>query len=977
MQFMMRDERLKVQAFRFVDALPTMSSSRDVARHLREYFVLAEGPRDDGDTPPPLAQFASRLMNFSSTESLWARLMAGIAQRGAAIMASQFIAGSNPREAERAIVRMRGQRLAFTIDVLGEAALSRREADAYHATYLELIDRLADRAAEWEPCPGVDEGDGRAVPRVNVSVKLTAIHPGLDPLNWERSKEIGKERLRPILRRGVRRGAHIHVDMEHYAVKDLTLELCRELFAEAEFRDYPHFGIVLQAYLRDIDGDVRDTVAYAQTRGAPLWVRLVKGAYWDTETLTSEQAHWPCPVFEQKWQSDAAYERAAGVLLENWRHTPVALASHNVRSLSRGLALRQALEVPGHAFELQALYGMGDPIKHALADLGQRCRVYTPYGPMLAGMAYLIRRLLENTANESFLRHTSAPDASWDALLEAPESIGRRAHPPVRVPLIRLERGEPLMDPFENVADSDFSRADVRRRMTESFRRVQSLLPLDVPLRIGAERVDTGRTFESRNPSRPDETVARAVLADEGAVARAAAVADAAFRSWRRVSPFDRAEFLFAAGRLMQHQRFDLAALIGLEVGKPWREADAEVSEAIDFCNYYAGEMLRMAEPQRRRDVPGETNSHHYASIGVVAVLGTWSFPLSLLTGMTTAAIVTGNTVVVKPASAAPAIAYRLFELLREAGIPDGVVNFIAGPGASIGAALVRRPEVALVAVTGSRQTGQAVHRLAAEHPSGHPAIKPVLAEMGGKNAIIVDSDADLDEAIKGVVTSAFSYAGQKCTSCSRVIVLSSIYDRFIERLADSVSGLSMGPASDPGTFVPPLIDAEARRRVSEYVELGKREARCVLEVAPPAGLVEGAYVGPVIFADVPPDSRVAREEIFGPVLCVLRAETIEHAIELFNRSDYGLTGGLYSRSPASIELARDECECGTFYINRRITGSKVDLQPFGGLRMSGLGARVGGPDYLPQFCQARTVAENTQRRGFAPREEEPVEYSR
>lgn len=988
---MMRDEHLKVQAFRFIDALPTMTGPADVARHLREYFAWPNH-RGDGacghaggaarggqaalhelDTRgDDLRRLVAQWLDFARPDSPRARLWAWLAQRAAGAMARQFIAGGNPREAERAILRMRAAGLAFTIDVLGEAALSRREADAYQQTYLELIEQLAEHARSWPPVPLVDEADGVPIPRVNVSVKLTAIHPGLDPIAWDHSKQLAKERLRPILRRGMQRGAHVHIDMEHYAVKDLTLAICREIFSEPEFRDYPHFGVVLQAYLKDCDRDAAEIIEYARRRGTPLWVRLVKGAYWDTETLLSRRRGWPCPVYEQKWQSDAAFERLSRLLLENWRHTPTAVASHNVRSLCYAMALRTLGGVPGSAFELQALYGMGDPIKRAAVEMGQRCRVYTPYGQMLAGMAYLIRRLLENTANESFLRHTSAADASWDELLEEPQAVGRRTPPPPRPALVRYERGEPLMHPFENVADTDFSREESRRAMRDALARVRAALGGEIPLLIAGRRITTGRWFESTNPSRPAERIGRVAEADEACLEQAVAAADEAFRSWRRVPACERAEYLFSAARLMQEQRFELAALVCLECGKPWREADADVSEAIDFCKYYASEMVRLSQHVRRRDVPGETNAYYYAATGIAAVISPWSFPLSLLAGMTAAAVVTGNPAIVKPPSAAPVTAWRLVELFEQTGLPAGVLGFLPGPGARVGAALVRHPGVATIVFTGSREVGLQINRLAAEHPCAQPAIKKVLAEMGGKNAIIIDSDADLDEAIRGVCVSAFACAGQKCTAASRCIVLEPVYERFLDRLVESVRGLTLGPADDPATFIPPVIDAAAQARIREYIALGRREARCVLEVSPDPQLAAdgGHYVGPVIFADVPPDARIAREEIYGPVLCVLRARDMAEAIELFNRSDYGLTGGIYSRSPASIELAREECECGTFYINRPITGSKVDLQPFGGFRLSGIGARVGGPDYLIQFCEARTVAENTLRRGFAPRQE-------
>ncbi len=991
LQQFMKNERLKVQAFRFIDVLPTVGNDqREIARHMREYFVQPDragnGParRDarrereaalkelDGRTAPDqLERLAARVMDFKRLDSPRARLLSRFAWKSALLMAGRFIAGTTPQEAERAIRRMRRQQLAFTIDVLGEAAVSRKEVDAYQQTYLDLLTELPKHAATWTHVRLVDEADGQPIPRVNVSVKLTSIHPGLDAIAPKLSKQVAKERLRPLMRRAMENGAHLHVDMEHYAIKDLTLELCRELLMEKEFRDYPHFGIVLQAYLKDGDRDAHDVVEWAKQRGTPVWVRLVKGAYWDSETVWADQAGWPWPVWEQKWQSDACFERMTRVLLENWRYTPCAFGSHNIRSLAHAMALHQLWEIPGTAFELQMLYGMGDPIKRAGVEMGQRCRIYTPYGQLLPGMAYFIRRLLENTANESFLRHTA--DMPRDELLRDPEQIGA-VTPPFEKPVVfKYEFEEPIMDPFENVANTDFTRSVPRQKMQAGLANARAEMGQECPLVIDGERVTTGHWIESLNPSRPSEIVGKVAQADADAVQRAVAAAAKAFKSWRRVLPHERAECLFRLAELMQERRFDLAGLEAFECGKPWREADADISEAIDYCNYYGKEMIRMADNVRRRDIAGETNEYVYVPRGVVAVISPWNFPLALLAGMTAAALVTGNTVVIKPATAAAVTAFKLMELLEEAGVPAGVANYLPGPGAEVGELLVKHSHVAMVAFTGSRDVGSRINKLAAEHPSSQPALKKVLAEMGAKNAVIVDSDADVDDAIKGVVQSAFGYAGQKCTAASRCIVLESIYDRFVERLIESVRGARVGPADDPTTFVPPVIDQPAFESIRAVIDAGKQEATCALEVDVAQMIADtdgGYFVGPTIFTDVAPDARIAQEEIFGPVLAILKARDINHAIEIFNGSDYALTGGIYSRSPANIEQARHECECGSLYINRRITGSHVDLQPFGGFKMSGSGCKAGGPDYLVQFCEPRTVTENTIRRGFAPSEE-------
>ncbi|MCA9244877.1 MAG: L-glutamate gamma-semialdehyde dehydrogenase, partial [Phycisphaerales bacterium] len=448
-------------------------------------------------------------------------------------------------------------------------------------------------------------------------------------------------------------------------------------------------------------------------------------------------------------------------------------------------------------------------------------------------------------------------------------------------------------------------------------------------------------------------------------------VAASRFDEWRRTPVVERADVLTDVARLMLRDRFELAAIASFECAKPWREADADIAEAIDFCNYYACEMLRLSRGTRRRDVPGETNEYFYRPRGVVAVIAPWNFPLAILTGMTAAALVTGNTVVMKPAEQSPVIAYRLMELFEEAGLPKGVLNYVPGPGEEVGDELVRHANVAMTVFTGSRAVGTHINRVCADILTDQPGIKKVIAEMGGKNATIVDSDADLDEAVKGVLHAAFGYAGQKCSASSRCIVLDAVYDRFVRRLVEAARSLQVGPADDCGTFVPPVIDEESYERCLRYIEIGKGEAKLALQ-SDTSGLVAetgGYYVGPTIFLDTPPEARIAQEEIFGPILAVIRARDIAHAIEIYNGTEYALTGGIFSRSPAHIERAREECECGNFYINRKITGALVDLQPFGGFRMSGMGSKAGGPDYLLQFCEPRTVTENTMRRGFAPSE--------
>jgi RHH-type proline utilization regulon transcriptional repressor/proline dehydrogenase/delta 1-pyrroline-5-carboxylate dehydrogenase len=413
----------------------------------------------------------------------------------------------------------------------------------------------------------------------------------------------------------------------------------------------------------------------------------------------------------------------------------------------------------------------------------------------------------------------------------------------------------------------------------------------------------------------------------------------------------------------MRRRRWEMAAWEVFEVGKGWREADADVAEAIDYLNYYASEVLRLATPRETQALPSESNTFFYEPRGLAAIIAPWNFPLAILTGMTAAALVTGNCALMKPAEQSPVMALHLLDILREAGLPDDACQLLQGRG-ELGAHLVRSPMIHLIAFTGSREVGLEILREAYTHRPGQTHVKRVICEMGGKNAVIVDNDADLDEAVAHIIDSAFGYQGQKCSAASRVILLHQVHDRLLARLVDAACSLKIGPPEDSGNAIGPVIDAEAKRRIVDYIQLGKQEAHCALEINAP---VQGFYVGPVIFRDVLPQSRIAQEEIFGPVLSVIQAKNFDEALAIANESSFALTGGIFSRSPAHIEMARREFRVGNLYINRGITGAIVERQPFGGLKLSGIGSKAGGPDYLLQFLEPRTISENTLRHGFVP----------
>jgi RHH-type transcriptional regulator, proline utilization regulon repressor / proline dehydrogenase / delta 1-pyrroline-5-carboxylate dehydrogenase len=961
MNWSMDDESLKVQLFRFVDVLPMLHSKREVAEHIQSYFHRGEGVAAGAKPLPwPLRWGAW----WAKPGTIFGDIAAWVATSNARRMAGRFIAGATPEEVLKSVERLREKRMAFTLDLLGEATVTESEADAYRDEYLQLLDVLGPAAAKWTEDPILDRDDRGPLPRVNLSIKATALNSQFDPIDPEGSYRTVAGRFREVLRAAKKHGALINLDMEHYQVKELTLDIFKRLLMEPEFRDWPDIGLAIQAYMPEVEADLESLLDWVQRRGTPIHVRLVKGAYWDYETVISEQYHWPTPLYTQKWQSDDCYERCTNLLLENHRWLRPAFASHNVRSLSYALAAAYHLGVPKGAYEIQMLYGMADPLKGAFVKRNERLRIYTPFGKLLPGMAYLVRRLLENTSNTSFLRATFVERKARAALLRAPAEVGHDYPSGATMPQLAWTRRETI-PPFVNESLSDFSRAINRDRMKAALESVRSQFGREFPLWIGGQTKTSGQWLESRGPSDTGILLGKVSKATAERADEAVAAAVKAFPSWRATSVWKRCGVLFAVARKMRERRWELSAWISYECGKQWRESDADVAEAIDFCEYYARAMLELDEP-RNRNLPGEENSYFYTPRGPTVVISPWNFPIAIMTGMAMAPLVAGNPVIIKPAEQSSIIGALLSEILQELDLPPGVVNFVPGLGEEVGQRLVEHPETAVVNFTGSVPVGMIINKTAAA-TSGKTHVKHIVAEMGGKNAIIVDDDADLDETVRGVVQSAFGYQGQKCSACSRVIVLPRVYDTFIARLKDAVASLAVGPAHDPAYTVGPVIDREARDRLLGVIERAKTSAKLLVTGQAGPSSPEGYYIAPHVFVDADPNGELGQVEFFGPVLAVFRAKDLDEALAIANGVNYALTGGCFSRNPSTLERVRREFLVGNLYLNRKITGANVDMQPFGGFKMSGIGAKAGGPDYLHHFLVPRTITENTLRRGFAP----------
>ncbi len=943
MDWSMKNEQFKTQMFRFVDVLPALNSGGEVARHLKEYFS------ENGQELPSVFNVGLGL------GSLAPGLMAGAIRKNVTQMAKMFITGENPDEALPVLKKGRKNKITFTADILGEATLSEKEALEYQSKCLELIDWLAKDAQKWDEVPQIDRDADGPIPKVNVSVKLTALYSQINDKAWDETKTKLKDRLRPILQAGMDKGIFINLDMEQYSVKHLTLEVYKELMMEPQFRAYRHFGCVIQAYLRDSFADVKDMTKFCQERGTPLTVRLVKGAYWDYETIESEQRRWDIPVYTNKKESDANYEVCADYLLQNYKYIRAAFGSHNVRTIAAAIASAEKYNVPQNGFEIQMLYGMADPIKKSLVEMGYRVREYAPVGELIPGMAYLVRRLLENTSNESWLRGKFAEGQTSDVLLKDPKD-GLQ----VTSPQLKTENR------FYNEPYKDFAVEENRRAILKALEEAKRTLGRTYPLHINGKDVTTTRTLARNNPSQSTQILGQICMAGTTEAEQAFQAAHNAYKSWKKVAASERARLVDKIADLMVRDRFKLTATQVLEVGKPWAEADADVAEAIDFCRYYARHMTELSKPQKVGNVPGELSLYEYKPRGVALVIAPWNFPLAILTGQAVAAAVTGNTVIMKPAEQSSIVAAGLMDLVKEAGFPPGVFNFLPGYGEEVGEYLVQHPQVTTIAFTGSKAVGLHILKNAATHKLGQIELKRCIIEMGGKNAVIIDNDADLDEAVDGVLYSAFGFSGQKCSACSRVIVLDEVFDKFEARLLEATKSIVQSSAENPAGYLGPVVDEEAYQRILRTIEDAKASNKLLYQGTAPAG---GYFVPPTIFTNVDPKSSLAQNEIFGPVLAIIKAKDLDHALDIANGTEYALTGGLFSRSPANIAKVKEEFEVGNLYINRGITGAMVDRHPFGGFKMSGIGSKTGGPDYLKQFMEPRCVTENTLRRGFAPAE--------
>ncbi len=509
---------------------------------------------------------------------------------------------------------------------------------------------------------------------------------------------------------------------------------------------------------------------------------------------------------------------------------------------------------------------------------------------------------------------------------------------------------------FTNEPFIDFTKPENRSRMGEALKNVKSEFGREYPMWLNGQKVTTTDKRTSTNPSRPSEVIGVFQNATKEMARQAVEDAHRYFDTWKRVSAQERAKCLFRTAKMVRERKFELNALVCYEVGKTWVEADADIAEAIDFLEFYGREMLRLGEPQKLTPMRGERNYLVYIPLGVGVVIPPWNFPCAIMAGMTVASLVTGNTVILKPAADSPTIAARFIDILYEAGIPKEAVNFITGPGSVIGDVLVQHPKTRYIGFTGSKEVGLRISELAGKTVPGQMWIKRTVLEMGGKDGIVVDEEADIDAAVEGTVQAAFGYQGQKCSACSRAIVSEKIYDTFVQKLVERTKKITVGPSEDPDNYMGPVISQSAMKTILDYIEIGRKEGKLLIGGKRAVG--DGYFIEPTIIVDVDPKSRLAQEEVFGPVLAVIKAQNYDRALEIANNTEFGLTGAVYSKNPEKIKKAEETFHVGNLYLNRKCTGAMVGAHPFGGFNMSGTDSKAGGRDYLLLFMQGKSIAE-------------------
>ncbi len=939
---------IRVHLLKFLALLPSLDhdkTGKEVKRNLLESLrrlgedsraISLQKKRGGRQLPMYLTVIFSLGLQLASF--LPAAPLAAIVRFMVRMMAKRFIAGESINTSHETLQALRDTNREATLDQLGELVVSAKEADEYFEKVLQLIHGLKQHIPKGEK-------NKAGILKAHVSIKVSALSHDFRPQAFEATYAKVAPRLKRILQEAEREEVFIQVDAEHYHYRDLVLSIYEKVLLEtAELKDYAQTGIVVQAYLRDGSKHLMDVIELAKKRQHRMCIRLVKGAYWDAETIEGEAHQFTPPQFLNKEESDLHFRQLAYLALKHHQHIHLAIGSHNLQDHAFVESVRELRFPQAPVIEHQCLHMTYEALSHGLAKMGWPTRNYMPIGNLLVGMAYLVRRIMENSSQVGVLSIMRSHQKASGLIS------------PVEVHLNKKKTSALHLDSFLTQLKSDFTPVRPLKIYVPYERKALEKAIEEFGLSIAFRQQEMKNSGETPVicSSRPDLIIGTVKENTNADAIKAVEEAEASLlKSWwsKQSLTLYRVSVLLKAADLMLLRRNKLAAVMIYEAGKTMSEALADVDEAIDFINFYA-----------RQEIQLQLSGQKYTNRGVIAVIAPWNFPLAIPCGMTVAPLVAGNAVVLKPAEQTPLIGIELYNLLIEAGVPKDIFHLILGDGEVVGAPLVTHQRTAGVVFTGSKSVGQWIYRHSGQNMLEHyyhqiPMQKKIITEMGGKNAIIVTNNCELDETISGILSSAFGHSGQKCSAASRVIVHKEVKDALITRLVQAIRDLKVGEALDPSTSVNPLITQADQERVRKAVEEAKDEAIRVngkILIDRSFEKLPGFCVGPALF-EVPPHQARKKEswaqrEIFGPVIHLTEYESLIEAVELFNGTEYALTGGVYSQSQDDIDFLVKFLRAGNLYVNRTCTGARVGIEPFGGFKLSGTGPKAGGTDYLKEF---------------------------
>jgi RHH-type proline utilization regulon transcriptional repressor/proline dehydrogenase/delta 1-pyrroline-5-carboxylate dehydrogenase len=937
---------IRVHLLKFLALLPSLdhdTSGREVKRNLLESLrrlkedakTLSENKKRGVRILPWHLQFVFNLLLLIST-FVPAALLASIVRFLVKKMAKRFIAGESIATSDKTLRDLKRTGREATLDQLGELVVSAKEADEYFEKVLQLIHGLKHHIPKGEK-------NAAGILKAHVSIKVSALSHDFRPQAFEATYSKVAPRLKRILQEAAREQVFINIDAEHYHYRDLVFKIySKTLLDSQELSEYDQTGIVVQAYLRDGAKHLLEVAELAKKRGLIMPIRLVKGAYWDAETIEGAAHQFTPPQFLNKEESDIHFRQLAYLALSKFENIQLAIGSHNLQDHAFVEAVRSKRFPKARVIEHQCLHMTYEALSHGLAKMGWPTRNYMPIGNLLVGMAYLVRRIMENSSQVGVL----------SIMRSHQKATGLMS--PVDVLLTRKGNGKLEQDSFTTQLRSDFTPVRPLRLHLENERQSfeGEILKFEAYLQNHQSEWSDSNQTRILCSSRPElivGTYETNTVTD--AVAKVELLEKALSESWWSKNTLSRVSIMLRAADQMLLKRNELSSLIIYEAGKTMTEALADVDEAIDFINFYA-----------RQEINLQLSGVKLSNRGVISVIAPWNFPLAIPCGMAVAPLVAGNAVILKPAEQTPLIGKKLYELLINAGVPSEIFALIQGDGEIVGAPIVTHHRTAGVVFTGSKGVGQWIYKNAGDKLLPHyfhqyPMQKKVITEMGGKNAIIVTNNCELDETVSGILYAAFGHAGQKCSAASRIIVHSEVKDALVSRLVQAIRDLKVGEAMDPSTSVNPLIGQFDQERVRKAVEEAKSEVIKVkgkIHIDRSFEKMPGFCVGPALL-EIPlyqakKKDSWSQREIFGPVIHLVEYHSLIEAVELFNGTEYALTGGIYSQSQDDIDFLLKFLRAGNLYVNRPNTGARVAIEPFGGFKMSGTGPKAGGVDYLNQF---------------------------